>query len=231
MGELGAMLVPCAGRAERWAGHLGLQTKALIPVGNLETVGSRLVRLCRELAPEARIVMLLGDESVRFGGAECTLARPGDFPCDVDKLSCTRPYWSACADSAIVYGDVYLSRAAAAAILSPEPCAGVTWFGRKHPNPHTGKRRSELYALRFAPVAHAYVAGCCAAVRQQFRRGSSLTCCGWTVLAHMRQQPPPGPLRLAFASIVDRTEDFDFPSDYTTWLQKQAGAAATQCSR
>ena len=219
--------IPCGGNSVRWGNHLGIKHKALIELGG-ETLAERIVRLARECCPDATIYLLSKVPSIQAPGALTAATETHGRPCSVDKLTCSRNKWSQRGETAIIFGDVFLSEEAARTILLEPLAASVQWFGRQTPNPYSGKERSELYAVRFDPTGAEHLTNHCESVREDFHAKRRLHSDGWDVLASMRADNTFLHLLGPIVQIRDRTEDFDLPSDLADWLALSDPPPASQ---
>ncbi len=212
----------CAGRAERWGNHRGVP-KHLVEVGG-EVLLDRTVRLVREAAPGASVVIVAFDE--RYGRGGCERFEPVHGPknfCDTDKMLSARERWAERGQTVLLWGDVFFTGAAMGTILGHEGPA--RFFGRREGSYFSGCRWREMFGLSFPTGEQGAVGRVMESVREDLLAGRVTNGGGWAVYERMFDG------RLEGMTVIDDfTEDFDLPADYERWRRRYGsgvwGAAA-----
>jgi hypothetical protein len=189
-----------------------------------EVLLDRTVRLVREAAPGAGVVIVAFDE--RYGRSGCERFEPAHGPrdfCDTDKLLSARERWGERGQTVLLWGDVFFTEGAMGTILGYEGPA--RFFGRREGSYFSGCRWRELFGLSFPAGEQGAVAGVMEAVRGDLLARRVTNGGGWAVYERMFGG------RLEGMTVIDDfTEDFDFPGDYERWRRRYEsrvwGAAA-----
>ena len=199
----GPVLIPCGGSGLRWQNYRGTPKQlALIDGVPLLELLARTLRA----AGAGPVAVVATGERFRPPSVALLPPNPERLGTDLDKLHSTRPYWSPHWRTWIVWGDLFLTPAAARTMLAPDQ-PPLVWYGRSNRGLYTGKPYGELWGLSYLPSEHERL--------EQATRGCS---------AHCAQSGEPGRAWLVrgvlggpLVEINDRTEDFDFPRDLVAW--------------
>jgi hypothetical protein len=210
---IGSVILMCAGRAERWGRHLGVH-KHLVQVDG-EPLLDRTLRLVRRHTP-APIVIVAFDPQYERDGCERFEPEHGplDF-CDTDKFLSAESRWAEVGRTVILYGDVFFTEAAMAAILS---YAGPhQFFGRRERSYFTGRPWREMFALSFPADERQWLRQQMLRLREDLLSGRSPKGGGWELFHQLH-----GTKWDNFTVIDDFTDDFDFPVDFDRWIRRWA---------
>lgn len=226
------VIVPCAGQATRWVDES--VSKHLVKICG-EPVLHRTVRLLGELAPAAEVVVVVEnahDPAYKIDGARRTAARLGTARGDIDKIASSRHQWAADDWTLILFGDVWWSLPALAALLTSPPDDGE-WqaYLRFGPSGVGG----EIFGFAFAPHHHAAVDEAISTLDQDADllataghdgypvRG------GWALYRLLAGGDPQVHADLGHRTLVDDwTEDMDTRSDWERWCYRWAKASSSE---
>lgn len=223
------IILTCAGKQTRWGNYLGTP-KHLIRIHG-ERLLDRSIRLIRRFNAHATIsVMALDDAhaaSYEVSGTE--RFSPVDDMSDaiaLDKHYATPHFmacqmrWNAVGRTVVVLGDVFFTEQAMRTICH-DTVRGVRFYGREQASVITGTPYGELFAISFYPEDHDTIVQAFAEITERYNN----TVRGWQLYRHLNGLP----LEMTqnaladndrFVEINDFTDDFDFPSDYETWMAR-----------
>lgn len=203
------------GDGTRWGNYMGVP-KHVVPID-----GERLIDCTVRKLREGGVteVVVVGPYDVP--GAVTAL--PTHTACDTDKFLSTQPHWHRSAQTLIMYGDVWFSDAALAALA--EPVADFRFVGRPGHSSITGSAYGELFGVALSPARHGYMLDAIENVRRLLLRGQVQRGGGWELYRRcvglsLREHKLNG----HFRTVDDWTEDFDFPQDYVRWMERSGRA-------
>lgn len=210
------ILIPCAGEGRRWQNFLG-SPKHLAEVEGARLL-DRLVYRVHTASHTEPICIIATDERYRITGTLLCPPNPDRLGAGVDKIVCSRPYWSTDSRTWIIWGDLWLSRAGAHRIFASGQ-SGMRWYGRAGPSARNHKAWGEIWGLSFAPEHFPGLLAACAHAAAMERADYIATSRARTVysLLHghdVRDWARPSP---DWTEIDDETEDFDSPRDLAGW--------------
>jgi hypothetical protein len=210
-------IVMAGGEGTRWGNHLGVP-KHLVPVD-----GEPLLRrTVGQLLGRGAEVVVLGPADARYEVPGARLAQPRYVGGDTDKFASTLEWWALEGQTAVVYGDAYLSEACADELAAPGP---LRFVGRAGPSATTGCPWGELFGVTAGVESHARLAVAITEVRRLLGRGRIPRGGGWEVY----RQTQGADLSVhaigdAFVEVDDWSDDFDYPEDYERWTERRAEA-------
>jgi hypothetical protein len=210
------IIVAAGGSGKRWVESIGCAhlpaDKCRIRI-NGESLMDRSAEMLRALLPEASVTVVTHETG--YGLPYETVAPVPETGLDIDKFLSYSNVWSQNGRTVIVFGDVFLTEASAAALADAR--SGLRWVGRQAASSCTGKRYGEIFGLSFGcQDIPAFRAGCYEVVRQ-FKTGRRVRTIGWDVFEVMSGKRAGEP-HDSFVSIDDWTEDFDTLLDYERWV-------------
>lgn len=220
-------VIMAAGTGERWADYAGG------PKHFLEIDGEQLLpRLVRQLRDKAEIVVS-GPPDPRYKLADAALWVPYANPAnhEGDAHLGTVPVWDHEGRTILLFGDCWYSDAAMETILG---YGGTDWryFCRFEPSELTGKPWGEGWAWSFYPGSIPDILAAWQRVIGLVDSGVLWRCNGWEHYRAMcglpdEQMPIDFHGDYGQATVIDDwTEDFDFPHDLDTYLERRALVAA-----
>lgn len=222
-----SVLVNAAGAGLRWAGHLGVACKALIPAAG-EPLLARTMRLVHRRTPGASLSVVATEPALapllEPYGARLVAPEPSPRPAELDQLTSGKTAWSADGRTWLLAGDVYFTESAICQIFASTHW-DVQWYGRPRPGRMTGKPYGELFGVSFDRAGGARLLWHCGRVRDEHCSGNCPAATPWQVLCSMLHMPLGTQARPRHPSLVeidDATESFDYPHDYERWQQYQA---------
>lgn len=212
----------CGGNNARWGGYQGAPRKHLVVVEG-EVLLERTLRLVAGFAPTRTVIVHHEEDrrlySLRTGTPHETFEAPRfDAPeMEAQKFLSSRSLWNRQGRTIVLFGDVWFSEAALAAIFA-ESSDDWTAFGRAGPSRLTGCRYGELFAQRFTAIdEHAENLLLLDAMYRD--RTCRRAAAGWAhyqlMIGHHPHDHVVGP---RYSEIDDFTEDFDLPCDYDGWV-------------
>lgn len=213
-------LVLCAGVGYRWHDYLGVR-KHLIPLDR-ELL---LHRTLRQLQGED--VWVVGPTSYDFAPNLFTPDNPAPTDTSVDKLLSSRELWHVDEPTVCMWGDVWWSDEAIAAVRNFDGDDWHVWY-RPGPSSCTGRKHGEFFAHYFLPRHHNQETDACWRVVDLYNQGKLpwLNTGGWAhyrAMLGMSDEEVHGWHDGRNASIVDDwTDDFDMPVNYRTWYGRRA---------
>lgn len=216
-------VVMAGGIGSRWGNHRGVP-KHLVDIDG-EPLLVRTVRQLRDR--DVADVVVLAPPDRRYDVPGGWVARPTFAGCDTDKFLSTVEWWTVDSPTVIVYGDVYLSDAAADALCAA--AAPMAWVGRSGPSSWTGCPWGELFGVTVTPPGHGLLAAAIIGVRGLLLASLIPRGGGWEVYRHTQGLPlDPDSDRIDadFVEIDDWSDDFDYPEDYERWIDRRARCAA-----
>lgn len=131
----------------------------------------------------------------------------------------SRPVWATGDRTTILFGDVFYSDEALAAIVACEE-PGVWWFRRTARSELTGHRWDEPFGLSFGPGEHDRLFSTAEALSARWRPGQRALH-SWQLHAALTGHPQlPGSIRsLPNMTVIDDwTDDIDSPAEAVGWL-------------
>ncbi len=209
------VLILAAGSGERWANHLG------VPKHLIDIDGERLVqRTARQFAQYAEEVIVVGPDDERyFKEGESSYVPKTNLKTEIDKFLSSMLLWGD-QNVVLVFGDVYFTDEAVETIMTYS--GDWTFFCRPSGSKITGKKWREIYAFFVPPHNHRVV-------RDAIKSLSlvDVDAGGWALFRklvtgnHNKTNEADKAIFEAGHHVVinDLTEDFDFPSDYDSWLR------------
>ena len=145
------VIIPAAGEGRRRGMHGGIRKHRAVIAG--EAVLARLIRLAGERGHRP-VVLCHPKYPYGYPDADYAVVEPGGWRNDVGKLAVTRPWWSSTGQTLIVFGDVFLTDAAAEQIFAVR--SEWTMYGRLSAYRFGRKARSQ-FGLTFLPHEHRMV--------------------------------------------------------------------------
>lgn len=204
-------IILCAGKGERWMNHLGLR-KQLAPCGDTNIL-ARIVEMVRPRVDNLYIV----SETPFDGIEEELMRRPDACRLVLDSLLSSKSYWGD--KTIILLGDVFYSSSCIDRMLE---CSSseIQFFGRPRKSKYTAKPWAELFGLVFPSQQSGELEKHASQVIAEEKAGNgrgklwelyrSLT--GVPLLEHQIEESH-------FRKVIDWTDDFDAPEEYTKNLQ------------
>lgn len=219
------VIILADGKGARWGNHTGVPKHLLVVDG--ETLLARMIRLLRERGVSD--IVLVGPYDVGVPTWRSPLRRiiidnnlTANGRRAINGRFSVMPIASRTERTVILLGDVWYSDAAMDAIVEggPEPCL----FARFGPSELTGKPYGEIWANSFLPEHHAETERLMREVVRLNVRGTIRRAGLWECycLAHDALIPLDIRDHGHAVTVDDRTEDFDYPSDWDTWLALRA---------
>lgn len=224
------VLIPCAGRATRWGDGTN---KHLVKICR-EPVLHRTVRLINELAPDADVFLVVEnshDPAYRIPGSARRQARLGTATGDIDKVASSLHLWSPDDWTLVLFGDVWWSRPAIAAVVDRDGRQRWSTFGRFGPNGEGG----EIFGFAFTPsdqpsVSKAvdHISALADDLETAGHNGRPLRG-GWALYRHLCGAELTDHRNLGhFTTINDWTEDLDSRRDWDQWCLRYAKSPPAQ---
>ena len=205
------ILVLCAGEQERWGDYTGVPKYLVkvhgqsLPERNAEFFGDELLYVLKEGLPIP-------------AGTRHVFVEPTVTGTKPDKFLSSRYLWNNDGVTVLLFGDVWLSRAAAREILCPTAERNIRFIGRLKASSFTGCRYGEIFAVIFGPESHTLLDDALQKIRETSRERPS----GWLLYQELLISSVGKEWGVIFSHVDDFTEDFDFPSDHESWLNAHA---------
>lgn len=207
-------IVIAAGKATRWGDYLDTP-KHLIEIDG-ESILNRTTRLLKKRAKQVWAVVP-NDGRYRQHSANSLTVEPKDA--DADKFYSSRRLWNG--NTAIVYGDCYLTDAAVEAIMAPVD--DWVMYCRPGASDITGCPYGECFALSVPAHQLDWVADRVVWLAGMQALGETWRSGGWELYRALTGQPlDRHAMTTNYAVIDDWTEDFDHPADYEMWMHRRS---------
>lgn len=217
----------CAGEASRWANYLDTP-KHLIEIEG-ERLLDRTVRLLRERGvQDIHVVVKQISPAYQAEGAEQYVAKLNPENKDADKFLSSSELWNPTGRTIVFYGDCYYTEDAMDTILD---YSGKDWhlFCRRDASDITGTPWGECFAYVFYSRHFDLFRTKLEYVRDLFKAGTITRCGGWELYRALtgregRRVLRPHTMTTNWTNIDDWTDDFDYPKDYETWMERRRAA-------
>lgn len=228
------VLILAAGEGTRWGNYRGVP-KHLVPLCG-ERLLDRTVRLVREYAPDAAIQIVAADHRdrrYRADGASTVKARLNPDNGDADKFASSLHKWGP-GRNVLLYGDVFFTDDAMAAILDPTPHPlGGRFFGRFDGSKITGAPGGECFAFVVEPDGRDAFVDALDRIIEARRDGSIWRNGGWELYRALGGAVSPAELLdhrdWGNATVIDDwTEDMDTARDWDEWCLRWAKAPRSE---
>lgn len=203
------MIIAAAGGQAKWGEYLGVPNH-LIPIGG-EPLLQRTIRQAQAYTKDVHVTTT-DDDRYRVVGAARHI-RDTSAP---SEYASTRDLWSETGRTVLLYGDVYFTDAAMAAICG-DTRHSYRAYGRRGASVVTGCPYGELFAASWWPEHHERMDKLLAMVHEVRASGAVTRPPGWMLLRAWQGTPLNRHIvkrGRCFSPIDDLTDDFDYPSDY-----------------
>lgn len=212
------IIILCAGEATRWKDYLGTK-KHLIEI-NGETLLKRTTRLLNERGMnDISVITKEYDEryDTEYSNQE-VVKIDYEKNADADKFLSSKHLWNKGGRTVILYGDVYFTEEAINTILKFDK-KHWTLFAREKASQITGTKWGECFAISFYPEYADVFESKLREIAELKKQGRIRRCGGWEVYrAMVGLNLNKHKVTKNFVEINDFTEDFDFPSDFDSWI-------------
>jgi MobA-like NTP transferase domain len=213
-------IVIAAGEATRWKNYLNVPKHYLQIDG--EPIIERTVRLLRENG--------VGDIHVvskEYCVPHCYNFRPKlnyEQNADADKFLSSKELWNRNGRTVVFYGDVFFTEESMNTIVGFENDEW-TLFCRPDRSRITGRRWGECFAQSFYATEISRHEKALHRIVRLYKKGVIKRCGGWEHYRAMVGRPDdeirsPHIMTTNYFTIDDFTEDFDFPTDYDSFIEK-----------
>jgi CTP:phosphocholine cytidylyltransferase-like protein len=219
-------IVICAGKGERWGGHLGIP-KHFIEIDG-EKILHRTIRLLKKNGVKNIFVVSDKDSRYRIAGTIQYIAKHDyEKNHDADKFLSSKELWSKKGRTIVIYGDCYFTDEAIEKIVNFKK-RDWTLFCRPNPSKITGHRWGECFAQSFYPENIAEHEEKLHYIAELSKSGVIRRCGGWEHYRAMTGRTDskvrrPHTMKGRYILIDDWTEDFDEPQDLNDWLLRRQG--------
>ena len=211
------IIIPAAGRANRWSDHLGVP-KHMIPIDG-EPLLERMVR--QLLERDIKDIVIVGppdDERYNIAGSHLYVPAPPREWGDASKFMNSAQLWNPLGRTIIMYGDVCFTEEAMDTIINYEE-RDWTLFAR-------WARGGECWAMSFfgEDMIEAYRG--LVRIYDLWKEGILRRNGGWEWWRAMVGLPDimlhkKAPVEVGRGVVIeDLTEDFDTPGDYDNWIEE-----------
>lgn len=218
-------IIICAGEASRWGGYLNTP-KHLIEIEG-ERLLDRTVRLLRErgITEIYTVVKKITPEYQTEGAAQWVADLNPEENVDADKFLSSKELWNKTGRTLVFYGDCYFTDEAMDKILGVHP-REWTLYCRPEASEVTGTPWGECFAQSFYPEDLDRHEAMLHYVAELYKRGTITRCGGWEHYRAMTGRTGalvrrPHRMTTNYIVIDDWTDDFDYPKDYDSWLERR----------
>jgi len=219
-------VILCAGEATRWGNYLGVK-KHFIKIEG-EPLLNRTVRLFKKYCKvDHKIHVIAHSKEYHLPGTELYIPKHNikEYG-EADKYLCSEELWNKSGRTIVLLGDVWFSEYAMETIVEYQ---GSSWkaFGRVDSNFLNGCLGGELFSQSFLNTHINQHKKQLLLLGQIYKQTKIEKASGWghlnlmlklEIQGHHIEKYLKSPL---FTEINDFTNDFDFPSDYTRWIDNK----------
>jgi hypothetical protein len=202
------VIIACAGSGAKWGNHTGVPRHLVLVDG--EPLLHRTVRQAAAYSADVRITSPDDGRYVLPGTVRHVIHGQ-----HLNEYASSRHLWSGVGRTVLLYGDVYYTDEAMAAVCGYD---GRLWrmFGRAGPSVLTGTPWGEVFAGSWLPSHHGMLDQHMHLVALAYASGHIRRFTAWELLRSVQRTS----LRehvvdpVWFGEIDDLTDDFDVPADY-----------------
>lgn len=219
-------IIICAGEASRWDNYLNTP-KHLITIEG-ERLLDRTVRLLNERGvKEVYVVVKRITKEYQTKGATQWVAKLNpEENVDADKFLSSKELWNPKGRTLVFYGDCYFTEEAMDTIVGFEK-REWTLFCRPNASEITGTPWGECFAQSFYPEHLESHETSLHYIARLYKEKVITRCGGWEHYRAMtgrtgRKVRLPHVMTTNYVEIDDWTDDFDYPKDLDTWLERRA---------
>jgi len=219
-------IIICAGEATRWAGYLNTK-KHLIEIEG-ERLLDRTVRLLKERGIKEIYIVVkqITPEYHVEGAAQYVADLNPEENVDADKFLSSKALWNQDGRTLVFYGDCYFTEDAMDTIVG-FTSREWTLFCRPNASKVTGTPWGECFAQSYYPEDIDRHEAALRRVAALYKAGKITRCGGWEHYRAMVGRPDeqirrPHRMSTNYVEIDDWTDDFDYPKDYDSWIERRA---------
>jgi len=219
-------IIICAGEASRWGNYLNTP-KHLIEIEG-ERLLDRTIRLLKErgITEIYTVVKEITPEYHNPDAAQYKANLQPEKYGDADKFLSSKALWNEEGRTLVFYGDCYFTDEAMDTIVG---CTRREWllFCRPNASKVTGTRWGECFAQSFYTEDIPKHRAALLRIARLYKEGVITRCGGWehyrAILGRLDARiRRPHVMGDHYVEIDDWTDDFDFPKDYDSWIEKRS---------
>ncbi len=219
-------IIICAGEATRWGDYLGTK-KHLIEIEG-ERLLNRTVRLLKERGVEEIYIVVkeITDAYHVEGATQWKANLNPDANVDADKFLSSQELWNDDGRTLVFYGDCYFTDEAMDTIVN-FTSREWTLFCRPNASKVTGTPWGECFAQSFYTDDIPRHRAALLRIARLYKDGVITRCGGWEHYRAILGRPDarirrPHVMGSNYVEIDDWTDDFDYPKDYDSWIEKRS---------